>query len=124
MTLKTQKNTTIYDIENTKNTTIYDIENTKYTTIYDIENTKNTTIYDIENTNNTTIYDIGNPGPGLGQAQKSLYISVLEVHYIHMLVFWEFFVLFFFKYDRYITLQLLLPHSCETYYVENLLRFL
>jgi hypothetical protein len=80
---------------NTKNTTIYDIENTKNTTIYDIENTKNTTISDIENTKNTTIYDIGNPGPGLGQAQKSLYISVLEVHYIHMLVFWEFFVLFF-----------------------------
>jgi hypothetical protein len=53
------------------------------------------------NTKKTTIFDIGNPGPGLGQAQKSLYISVLEVHYIHMLVFWG---LFFFKYDRYILL--------------------
>jgi hypothetical protein len=51
-------------------------------------------------------------------------LKTQKVHYIHMLVFWEFFVLFFFKYDRYITLQLLLPHSCETYYVENLFRFL
>jgi hypothetical protein len=73
-------------------------------------NIKNTTIYDIENTKNTTIYDIGNPGPDLGQAQKSLYISVLEVQYIHMLVFWGGFLVCFFKYDRYITLQLLLPH--------------
>ena len=88
-------------------------------------NIKNITIYDIENTKNTTIYDIGNPGPDLGQAQKSLYISVLEVQYIHMLVFWG--GVFWFVFLNMIDIShynCYFPISCETYYVENLFRFL
>ena len=97
MTLKTQKTPQYMTLKTQKTPQYRTLKTQKNTTIYDIGNTKNTTIYDIENTK-STLYT---------------YVSFLGV-----------FCFVFFKYDRYITLQLLLPHSCETYYVENLFRFL